>query len=119
MKRCLPMLLLALILTAALAVHCVPAATVYKLWICDGLTGGSATDLDAIHSGTSGVAADALAIVQNIGASGTSEVLFFYYSSGATDTENTATHPYTVVPDDLPANGVWKELSGVSAFGPQ
>jgi len=89
------------------------AAVVYKIAFPDGLTGGSATDLDGIHSGNSNVANGTVAIVT---LSGTSKVLFFKYMSEVTGTENTSTHPYLIVPDDLPTTGVWWELSAVSPF---
>lgn len=88
-------------------------AVVYKLWLVDSLTGGAATSLDGIHSGNSDIPNNAFAIAM---LSGTSVIQFFKYNSGATDTENTSTHPYVIVPDDLPSTGIWTEQSAVSTW---
>lgn len=91
------------------------AAVVYKLWLCDALTGGTATSLDGIHSGNSDVPNGAFAMIIPA-ISGVSYIQFFRFNSGATETENTTTHPYQVVPDNLPEYGVWEEVSSVSTW---
>lgn len=89
------------------------AATVYKIWFPDSLTDGAATSLDGIHSSTSGLPNNAMAISM---LSGTSLVQFWKYDSGATGSNNTTTHPYTVIPADLPTTGLWTEQAGVSPW---
>lgn len=91
----------------------VQSATVYKLWLCDTVTGGSSTSLNGIHSGTSGVANGAFAIVVE---SSTSRFYVFQYNSGVTASQNVTTHPWVVQPINGPVAGVWYEISGVTAF---
>lgn len=87
-----------------------------NVWVCDGATGGAVGSLDSINSGASNLQNGDFAMVVD---SGTSEVTFYVYDSGVSTAENTATHPYKVMPDNQPDNGTWYELSGVSAWGPQ
>ena len=89
------------------------SAIVYKLWLCDALTGGTSTSLDGIHTGTSQVPDGAFAIVA---LNSTSRWHMFRFNSGATGAEVTATAPRLIVPDNRPTSGVWLELAGTSTW---
>jgi hypothetical protein len=103
---------------SAIFYHAAESATIKKLWICDGLTGGTSTYLDGINSATAGLPNHALAMVMDQSAgSGVSEILFMIFETGVSAAENTSTHPYIIMPDNQPDSGVWVELSGISAFG--
>ena len=96
------------------------AASIYKLWLChSGATGGGANDLDGIHSSASGLPTDqdAIALVWDY-ASGTSVLRVFLWQSGTSKTETTTygAHPWYIMPDDRPTNGMWAEISGITGW---
>jgi len=90
-----------------------PAGAVNIAW-CDALTGEGSRDLDSINSGASGIANGDVAFVFD---SGSTRFFVMYFDSGTSIANNTTTHPYIVAPVDDPESGVWRELSGISAFG--
>jgi len=90
-----------------------PVGAVNIAW-CDALTGEGSRDLDSINSGASGIANGDVAFVFD---SGESRFFVMYYDSGTSIANNTTTHPFIVAPVDDPESGVWRELSGISAFG--
>lgn len=84
------------------------ATTVYKLVLVDSLTDGTSTSLNGIHSSTSGLPNNAFAFSM---LSGTSIIQMWKYDSGATGSNQTTTHPFTVIPADFPSTGLWTEQS--------
>ncbi|MBW1778612.1 MAG: hypothetical protein JRJ54_13615 [Deltaproteobacteria bacterium] len=81
-------------------------------FVSDGTTGTSRY-ITAIDSGNSNLQTGDYAIFydQSSFASGVTPVYFLVYNgqSGVTGTNNSSTHPFTFVPDDNPASGLWSE----------
>jgi len=88
-----------------------------RWWMVDGFISDATTAtsryVTAIHSGNSNLQTGDYAIFydQDGAESGVTPVYFLVYSntSGVTGTNNSSTHPYTFVPDNDPASGLWKE----------
>lgn len=74
----------------------------YKNYICDGLTGGGARDLD-VHS------ISVLTQGDRAFCSVSGEKTYFVYNTSGTGAENVTIHPYTVRPNDYSTSGVWEE----------
>jgi len=76
-----------------------------RVYIKDALTGGTSTSLDGISVSDLAKYSRAVAFVYDTN----DRSYIFEFQAGATDSENTSTHPYRIRPDDYSSQGVWYE----------